>query len=82
MRIPSKEDLVQIVAKYEDKAMAMAFRKWHSFVKLEKTRAKNLALVLKQTYKRKLRETFNNILSSNKSPSPPSTSLVYILEAC
>lgn len=58
-RIPSKEDLVQIIAKYEDKAVAVAFRKWHSFVKLEKTRAKNLALVLKQNYKRKLRDSFN-----------------------
>ena len=82
MRIPSKEDLVQIVAKYEDKAMAIVFRKWHSFVKLEKTRAKNLALVLKQTYNRKLRETFNYILSKKNTPSPPSISLVYILEAC
>jgi hypothetical protein len=62
MRIPSKEDLVQIIAKYEDKALAMAFRKWYSFVKLEKTRGKNLALVLKQIYKRKLRDTFNIIL--------------------
>jgi hypothetical protein len=62
MRIPSKEDLVQIIAKYEDKALAMAFRKWYSFVKLEKTRAKNLALVLRQTFKRKLRDTFNIIL--------------------
>jgi hypothetical protein len=58
-RIPSKEDLVQIIAKYEDKAVAVAFRKWNSFVKLEKTRAKNLALVLKQNYKRKLRDSFN-----------------------
>ena len=58
-RIPSKEDLVQIIAKYEDKAVAVAFRKWHSFAKLEKTRAKNLALVLKQNYKRKLRDSFN-----------------------
>jgi hypothetical protein len=63
MRIPSKEDLVQIIAKYEDKALAIAFRKWHSFVKLEKTRAKNLALVLKQTYKRKLRDTFKILQS-------------------
>jgi hypothetical protein len=62
MRIPSKEDLVKIIAKYEDKALAMAFRKWYSFVKLEKTRAKNLALVVKQTYNRKLRDTFNIIL--------------------
>jgi hypothetical protein len=62
MRMPSKEDLVQIIAKYEDKALATAFRKWYSLVKLEKTRAKNLALVLKQTYKRKLRDTFNIIL--------------------
>ncbi len=50
-RVPSMDDVRSIMERLEWQGLIKAFKKWHTLLKLEKTRAKNIGIILNTFYK-------------------------------